>query len=68
MFEGYFVRSKGMAEARQGMDLLATGTVDAKRMTTHTFAFAEAIEAFDLLYTRAGETLGVLLDWSQDDG
>ena len=67
MFEGYFAHSKGMAEARRGMDLLATGVVDARRMTTHQFAFAEAIKAFDLLYTRAGETLGVLLDWSRDD-
>ncbi len=67
MFEGYFVRSKGMAEARRGMDLLASGTINAKHMTTHTFPFDEAIEAFDLLYTRTGETLGVLLDWSQDD-
>ncbi len=67
MFEGYFVRSKGMAEARRGMDLLATGTVNAKRMTTHKLPFTEAIEAFDLLYTRAGETLGVLLDWTEND-
>ena len=67
MFEGYFAQAKGMAEARRGMDLLATGVVDARRMTTHQFAFAEAIEAFDLLYTRAGETLGVLLDWNWCD-
>ena len=63
MFEGYFMRSKGMAEARRGMDLLASGVVKASQMTTHRYAFTEASAAFDLLYNRAEETLGVLLDW-----
>ena len=67
MFEGYFVRSKGMAEAKRGMDLMATGAIRTDLMTTHRFAFSDAPAAFDLLYRNAGETLGVLLDWTLDD-
>ena len=67
MFEGYFVRSKGMAEAKRGMDLMATGAIDTDLMTTHRFAFSDAPAAFDLLHRRAGETLGVLLDWTLED-
>jgi hypothetical protein len=32
-------------------------------MTTHRFAYTEAAAAFDLLYNRLDEALGVLLDW-----
>jgi len=32
-------------------------------MTTHRFAWTAAGEAFDLLWNRPGEALGVLLDW-----
>ena len=67
MFEGYYTRSKGMAEAKRGMDLLATGTINTELMTTHRFAFSDAPAAFDLLYNRAGETLGVIFDWTLDD-
>lgn len=67
MFEGYYPRTKRMAEAKRGMDLLATGTIKTDLMTTHRFSFNDAPAAFDLLHRRAGETLGVLLDWTLDD-
>ena len=36
-------------------------------MTTHYFPYMEAATAFDLLYTRMDEALGVLLDWEVPD-
>jgi threonine dehydrogenase-like Zn-dependent dehydrogenase len=35
-------------------------------MITHRFPFEQAAEAFDLLYNRLGETMGVILVWSPD--
>jgi threonine dehydrogenase-like Zn-dependent dehydrogenase len=62
---GYYGRTIGLASYRKSMSLLASGAVQAERMTTHRFAFTDAGEAFDLLWTRPGEALGVLLDWEQ---
>ena len=36
-------------------------------MTTHRFPYTEAAAAFDLLYARMNEALGVLLDWEVPD-
>ena len=47
------------------LDHLSRGTVAAARMITHRFPFAEASAAFDLLYKRLGETLGVILVWEE---
>ena len=60
---GYYGTSIGLASYRRAMSLLASGAVQAERMTTHRFAFTAAGEAFDLLWNRPGEALGVLLDW-----
>jgi len=47
------------------MKLLQADVIQTERMTTHRFSFAEAAQAFDLLYNNMGEALGVLLDWEQ---
>lgn len=60
---GYYGANIGLASYRRAMSLLASGRVQAERMTTHRFAWTAAGEAFDLLWNRPGEALGVLLDW-----
>ncbi|MBT3342532.1 MAG: zinc-binding dehydrogenase [Gemmatimonadetes bacterium] len=60
---GYYGRTIGLAFYRRAMQLLASGQVQAQRMTTHRYAYTEAAEAFDLLWNRPGEALGVLLEW-----
>ena len=60
---GYYGRRSGLAAYRRAMSLLASGAIDTGRMTTHRFPFAEAASAFDLLWNRPGEALGVLLEW-----
>ena len=62
---GYYGCTIGLASYRRAMSLLASGGVQAERMTTHRFPFTDAGEAFDLLWNRPGEALGVLLDWEQ---
>ena len=60
---GYYGQSSGLAAYRRAMSLLASGGIDTGRMTTHRFPFLEAADAFDLLWNRPGEALGVLLEW-----
>jgi threonine dehydrogenase-like Zn-dependent dehydrogenase len=60
---GYYGRRIGLAQYRRAMALLASEAIDTERMTTHRFAFTQAAEAFDLLWNRPGEALGVVLDW-----
>jgi threonine dehydrogenase-like Zn-dependent dehydrogenase len=60
---GYYGCTIGLASYRRAMSLLASGGVQAERMTTHRFPFTDAGEAFDLLWNQPGEALGVLLDW-----
>ena len=60
---GYYNCNVGLSSYRRAMSLLATGAVAAERMTTHRFPFTEATDAFDLLWDRPGEALGVLLEW-----
>ena len=37
-------------------------------MTTHRFSYTQAADAFDLLYNRMNEAMGVLLDWEMGEG
>ena len=60
---GYYQARNDLAAYRRAMSLLASGAIDTERMTTHRFAFTEGAEAFDLLWNRPGEALGVLLVW-----
>lgn len=60
---GYYGQRSGLSAYRRAMSLLASGAIDTGRMTTHRFHFTEAADAFDLLWNRPGEALGVLLEW-----
>ena len=40
--------------------------VRAVRLTSHRFPCRDAAAAFDLLYNRPGEAMGVLLDWEAE--
>lgn len=64
---GYYGTSIGARHARRAMDLLETGVIRTDRMTTHRFPYTEAVAAFDLLYNRPNEALGVLLDWDEQE-
>lgn len=60
---GYLDAGKRPEGSRRALDHLASGSVAAARMITHRIPFEEAANAFDLLYNRLGETLGVILLW-----
>jgi len=60
---GYYGQTIGAEASRRTMELLGRGVIKTERMTTHSFPYTQAAEAFDLLYNRTNEALGVLLDW-----
>ncbi|MBM4438477.1 MAG: zinc-binding dehydrogenase [Actinobacteria bacterium] len=60
---GYCGRNPDTASGLRAMQLLAMGAIHADRMTSHHFPYTRAAEAFDLLYNRLGEAMGVILDW-----
>ena len=49
--------------AEKAVEMIRTGQFRVQEMITHRFHFTEAKEAFDLLFDRLGETLGVILEW-----
>ena len=51
---GYYDSSIDLSSYRRAMSLLASGAINTQLMTTHRFPFAEAVDAFDLLWNRAG--------------
>lgn len=61
---GYLDPDQRPRGSDQALELLASGAIRAAQMITHRFPFAEAAAAFDLLYHRPAETLGVLLVWN----
>jgi len=60
---GYYRRGPDAASSRRGMDLLASGRIAPELMTTHRYPFDQVADAFELLYNRIGETLGVVLEF-----
>ena len=64
---GYFGRSIDVPAAERAMTLLAQGAIRTDEMTTHHFPYTRAADAFDLLYSRLHEALGVILDWNVDE-
>jgi len=45
------------------LEMLSEGLIRADKMITHRFPAREAKSAFDMLYERPGEALGVVLTW-----
>jgi threonine dehydrogenase-like Zn-dependent dehydrogenase len=64
---GYYGRGVDAAAARRAMELLGSGAIQSEVMTTHRFPYAKAAEAFDLLYNRPQDAMGVVFDWGQPD-
>lgn len=60
---GYYGQTVNARISRRAIDLLRSGVIDTGRMTTHRFPFTEAADAYELLNSRPGEALGVLLEW-----
>ena len=63
---GYYRQIVNPGCARRAMELLASGVIRTDRMTSHRFPYRDAAAAFDLLYNRPGEAMGVLLDWEAE--
>jgi threonine dehydrogenase-like Zn-dependent dehydrogenase len=60
---GYLDPDERPRGSDQALELLASDAIHAAQMITHRFPFAQAAAAFDLLYHRPAEALGVLLVW-----
>lgn len=45
------------------LEVLGNGALATQKMITHRYPCEQAKEAFDLLYERPGEALGVVLEW-----
>ena len=63
---GYLDGSRRPLGSDRALELMATGKIRAEEMVTHRFPFTEVTEAFDLLYNRLGETMGVVLVWAAE--
>jgi threonine dehydrogenase-like Zn-dependent dehydrogenase len=57
-----FIPQRSFA-SRIAVQMLSTRFIRVSEMITHRFPFIHAKEAFDLLYERPGEALGVILLW-----
>lgn len=61
---GYYrVESRPVMLARS-IELLQAGRIQIEPLISHRFPYTEAKAAYDLLYDRLGEAMGVLLVWS----
>ncbi len=61
---GYLADTDVGAMARASMRALAGGLVKAAPLITHHFPGNQAKEAFDLLYERPEDAMGVILEWT----
>ncbi len=60
---GYYGQVIPSGVSLRAMQLLGSDIIRTDKMTTHHFPYMEAPAAFDLLYNRMDEALGVLLNW-----
>jgi L-iditol 2-dehydrogenase len=60
---GYYTREARAPFASRAMATIASGQIHVAPLITHRFPGDRAKEAFDLLYERPGEALGVILTW-----
>ena len=65
---GYYGQTVGAGISHRAMELLGSGIIRTEQMTTHRFSYTQAADAFDLLYNRMNEAMGVLLDWEMGEG
>ena len=50
---------------KRTVELMREGRIRVEPLISHRFPYQEAKEAFDLLYGRLAEAMGVLLIWEQ---
>ena len=47
----------------RSVQMIAEGKIDVQAMITHRFGFQQAADAYDMLYSRLHECMGVVLEW-----
>lgn len=62
---GYYRQAVNSRISRRALDLLGSGAIRTDLMTTHRFHYTEGPKAYELLYNRPGEALGVLIEWDR---
>jgi L-iditol 2-dehydrogenase len=60
---GYYSTASRAPFAADALEAIRTGRIQVTPLITHTFPYGEAKAAFDLLYHRPGEALGVIFTW-----
>jgi threonine dehydrogenase-like Zn-dependent dehydrogenase len=60
---GYYHAAPRPEMVQRAVEMIAGGMIQVRPLITHRFHFSEAKAAFDLLYERPQEALGVLLVW-----
>ena len=62
---GYFNEDPGEVLLTRTVELMQAGKIRVKPLISHRFPYQEAKAAFDLLYERLSEAMGVLLIWEE---
>lgn len=60
---GYYHAAPRPEKVQQTVAMMVDGAIQVEPLITHRFHFSEAKAAYDLLYDRPQEALGVLLEW-----
>lgn len=60
---GYYHAAPRPEMGARAVAMVGSGVIQVEPLITHRFHFSEAKAAYDLLYDRPQETLGVLLLW-----
>ena len=58
-----YVRWTEQRNMEAALDLMAQGKLDVRRLTTHTFPFEQAIEAYDLIQAGKEPYVGIVLSY-----
>lgn len=62
---GFADRTRRPEASDRSIGLIAEGKIDVTSMITHRFPFQQAAEAYDMLYNRLHECMGVVLEWGE---
>jgi L-iditol 2-dehydrogenase len=62
---GYYHAAPRPEMVQRAVDMVSAGQIQVEPLITHRFPFSEAKIAYDLLYDRPHEALGVLLLWER---
>jgi len=60
---GFIDRSSRPQASDRSIQMIAEGKINVEAMITHRFSFRQAAEAYDMLYNRLHECMGVILEW-----